>query len=41
MQDCIKEYRLNQTGGKFLLCPNLEDATLIEETNFKEWTLRD
>ena len=27
----IVAYRANQTGGKFLLCPNMEDAGLVGE----------
>jgi len=38
-QDSVKEYLGNMTGGKFVLCPHMEDAALVDGAEFPEFDL--
>jgi len=38
-QESVKEYLANMTGGKIVLCPNMEDAALVDGAEFPEFDL--
>jgi len=38
-QESVIEYLGNMTGGKFVLCPNMEDPALVDGAEFPEFDI--